>query len=920
MGRLVAFLLVLLFASPALAICPTVTTDCVATPIYQTMQAWLGIIGGPWTSSTRPSSPFLGQTGYNSTIGQNETWNGTTWVQDGGSGSVTWPTSGLFLQSTASNSPAGVASTGTGNVALIQGTLNVLTGKTTTINNSLTLTGTDATTMTFPATNGTIAVTNIVQAYSVTPFFNAGASIGSSGLASLSVGMNGLSTGNRVFNFASAGVTRAQVGAGSNAGAGDTPTSIFNPGSPLFFGAYGLVGGALGAGGGAVTGGTDATFLGYWFNGQRASGPLGTGAPTIGNFATFTQLVGQATVPGGAVGNIQQYTNGDAQPAILLSANPITTNASSPLLTINMTNANVALSTTFQTFVCLSGATAVGGITPSGTCTPGGAGPWLRVLTVAANSFTVNWTGNAASGATGGGSAVTVQPSFATLYNKYYFNETAGTSGFDLGAEIIGDCNPLFYQLVSSHTGGQACDTLYSNTQSPTDGTQTMDFGTNLWEADLSNRASDEGYAPDLYQDPRPTIGFWTGPIIPLVQLKVSNISAATWSSGSGGQVTFTTQANVFPLSVGQLFIMANMVPAGYNGNFVAVAGTTGNTVVAALTSNPGTATTLGSLNTAWNWNTVYSVFSGFGSGLGVYDAFSWQQNALVPALVDPTGHGGVGIDGFGAYVGLGNGPIATTIGTSLITITDVAQDLRGQANGNTVYLPVQQTISGVTFGGLGTSYTIANLSVGASNGTYTITGTGTAAATTTGQGGNSVTVMYDTNKPYAPIQFWGDYAHGLIANTTSHFADGLIVSAQPGEGVGWTDGTGTASVTGTEVTPGNIAIDLKPAGTARISAFAPIISRGTMFTATGCTVSALTGGSAAGVMTSGTTGTCTPVVTLSGALGATAPNGWSCYMQNRTHPGTTNAMYQTASSTTTATFSGTTVSGDVMSFECTGY
>jgi hypothetical protein len=91
----------------------------------------------------------------------------------------------------------------------------------------------------------------------------------------------------------------------------------------------------------------------------------------------------------------------------------------------------------------------------------------------------------------------------------------------------------------------------------------------------------------------------------------------------------------------------------------------------------------------------------------------------------------------------------------------------------------------------------------------------------------------------------------------------------------------------------------------------------GTKFTATGCSNSTTVGGASSGKFTSGTTGTCTVVITLNGATGATANNGWSCFVNNQT---TANLMRQTASSTTTATISGTTVSGDVISFGCIAY
>jgi len=36
---------------------------------------------GAWTTATRPSSPYNGRDGFNSTLSQREYWNGSTWIQ-----------------------------------------------------------------------------------------------------------------------------------------------------------------------------------------------------------------------------------------------------------------------------------------------------------------------------------------------------------------------------------------------------------------------------------------------------------------------------------------------------------------------------------------------------------------------------------------------------------------------------------------------------------------------------------------------------------------------------------------------------------------------------------------------------------------------------------------------------------------------
>lgn len=49
-----------------------------------TLNGSTGEVFPSWTTAGRPSTPNSGQTGYNSTLGQLETWNGTYWIQGGG--------------------------------------------------------------------------------------------------------------------------------------------------------------------------------------------------------------------------------------------------------------------------------------------------------------------------------------------------------------------------------------------------------------------------------------------------------------------------------------------------------------------------------------------------------------------------------------------------------------------------------------------------------------------------------------------------------------------------------------------------------------------------------------------------------------------------------------------------------------------
>jgi hypothetical protein len=95
-------------------------------------------------------------------------------------------------------------------------------------------------------------------------------------------------------------------------------------------------------------------------------------------------------------------------------------------------------------------------------------------------------------------------------------------------------------------------------------------------------------------------------------------------------------------------------------------------------------------------------------------------------------------------------------------------------------------------------------------------------------------------------------------------------------------------------------------------------VSGGTPFTVSGCKAGKTVGGAAAGTFKSGMTGTCTAVITINGATGLAAPHGWACSGNNLTDP--VKAVHQTASTAATATLTGATAAGDVISFYCMGY
>jgi hypothetical protein len=72
--------------------------------------------------------------------------------------------------------------------------------------------------------------------------------------------------------------------------------------------------------------------------------------------------------------------------------------------------------------------------------------------------------------------------------------------------------------------------------------------------------------------------------------------NALTAISWSGGLVTATT-TTAHGVQVGQPVEISGVTPSGYNGTYKAASGTTGSTLVYALTANPGTETGLGTLS-----------------------------------------------------------------------------------------------------------------------------------------------------------------------------------------------------------------------------------------------------------------------------------------------------------------------------------
>lgn len=98
------------------------------------------------------------------------------------------------------------------------------------------------------------------------------------------------------------------------------------------------------------------------------------------------------------------------------------------------------------------------------------------------------------------------------------------------------------------------------------------------------------------------------------------------------------------------------------------------------------------------------------------------------------------------------------------------------------------------------------------------------------------------------------------------------------------------------------------------------IMSTGTKFTTSGCSVSSTTGGATAGIFTLGAN-SCTVVITMNGATGMTATNGWTCQAHDRTAIADL-ILGESSSTTTTASIVIPVTAGatDVISFSCEAF
>lgn len=204
------------------------------------------------------------------------------------------------------------------------------------------------------------------------------------------------------------------------------------------------------------------------------------------------------------------------------------------------------------------------------------------------------------------------------------------------------------------------------------------------------------------------------------------------------------------------------------------------------------------------------------------------------------------------------------------------------------------------------------------SNQSFSFAGSGAATfgGSITTNGGASNTLLMSNSDPLA---LWAD-----TDGTTDNKRWGIRASNTSMSFAAWADALGSSAnflsvARGSGVAVGTLTFGNSTDNPAYIFSGSGLttstgyVSGGTKFTATGCNNGTTVGGATAGRFASGTSGACNVVITL-----PTAPNGWACHASDQTTPA--NLIAQSASSTTSCTITGTTISGDTVSFSATGY
>lgn len=118
-------------------------------------------------------------------------------------------------------------------------------------------------------------------------------------------------------------------------------------------------------------------------------------------------------------------------------------------------------------------------------------------------------------------------------------------------------------------------------------------------------------------------------------------LTAISWASSGGGTVTATTTTG-HGVNPGEQFSISGVTPAGYNGTFIALPGTTASTLIYNLSNNPGAETVLGTLVASASGTASATTTTAHNVQIGQYFTLTGTEptgyNGTFQALIGTTG------------------------------------------------------------------------------------------------------------------------------------------------------------------------------------------------------------------------------------------------------------------------------------------
>ena len=525
-------------------------------------------------------------------------------------------------------------------------------------------------------------------------------------------------------------------------------------------------------------------------------------------------------------------------------------------VTLTCASASANTVTTFTPSAALAANMAV----TFASCTPG----QLVVLKVTQAASGGPYT---VSGLPTGAPQISTYPSAGTVYQMTAV--TSSTMAFvgvatNAGSTSLGSGANGISKTVTAGTSGVTVNLLASSDASNPTAYNTSGIGG--CGSGVAAYSATSGNTFELYTVPGTTLTMVADGTITAGHL-------VTGGANTGGRVADTGQTARTSVPIGTCLVgralqsqtVGNTLLVAYDG--ASAAGELAASATASVTVNGATCTLGSSCNGNWVSGSVTSghlaAFTGTGGELIDNGALAANQ-----ILFGASSGGGMSQSAGLAW----NGSTLTVNGNFLIPSSPIFSPTTTNQNLNLSLEPSgTNTQTGFTL--------YNNASAGSAQyAQFVLVGPGSAAAFRISTGANTGSA--------GPIVF----QPGGTTWMELYLSGGLYLGSSPSD-----PGAGSATLSGTLKSPS-------------------VISSGTKFAISGCSAGTTVGGATAGTFASGTTGTCTVTITL-----PTSTTGWVCVANDETTPANLIAQ-TTGGSSSTCVITGTTVSGDVISFFAIGF